>query len=100
MRFPVLTNTVRYSVQFQAKMVLALSVVHNFIRLHGGVDDEIEQSANSVFEHVEAARKESDPVMSVEMSEGIRLRDDIALKMWNNYETILQKRRAQRSQRI
>ena len=97
MRFPVLTNPGRYPVEFQSDMVIALCVVHNYIRIHGGCNDEIEQRANAtLYAESESDDNQDRPENDLISNEGSRHRDAIAHEMWNDYQKYLAARKAKR----
>ena len=99
MRFPVLTNPVRYPVEFQSDMVIALCVVHNYIRIQGGKDDDIEQRANDALDKDDSIDEYHEhPENGVISQEASRQRDTIAFEMWHHYQKYLAARKQKRSQ--
>ncbi|ETV65967.1 hypothetical protein H257_17445 [Aphanomyces astaci] len=79
MRFPVLSSGVRYDCAFQVDVVLALCVVHNFIRLRGIRNDRFEQEADVQLDAVDDG--ESNPPPNALPPEEP---DNKAAKEWRN----------------
>ena len=85
-------------------MVLALCVVHNFIRLNGGAGDDIAKEAQTAMNNETNSYSDQGelPEHLQTSTEGNRIRDKIAMKMWSDYckyiaakkESRRQKRRA------
>mgnify|MGYP007095360110 CR=1 FL=1 len=78
--------------------MIALCVVHNFLRLNGGSSDQIEKDAEAEYE---AQLKERDfpEKQSPELppsSDAKKLRDQIAQDMWDDYVRLLESRRQRR----
>ncbi|ETV78025.1 hypothetical protein H257_08242 [Aphanomyces astaci] len=102
MRFPVLSCGVRYDYSFQVSLVMALCVVHNFIRRWGVRQDRFEQDADILRrqQQQEAVSDQNDPADHVEdadSDEAKLWRDSIAGTMWVNYQNLLNERRRRRS---
>jgi hypothetical protein len=64
-------------------LVIALCVVHNFIRRHGGANDYYNQFAESI-EQI-GGRNNGAP-RQPESSVAKRHRDEIAQRMWEDYQ--------------
>ncbi|KAF0736938.1 hypothetical protein AaE_008962 [Aphanomyces astaci] len=98
-RFPVLVTAVEYDYKFQVDLVLALCMLHNFIRRHG--HDTIEQEvADEVRRQNEEHMGPNDvPLFSeaLESSEAKMWRDQIAQDMWNQYRSTQRARRNRNS---
>jgi hypothetical protein len=98
MRFPVLVNPVSYSIEFQSNLVIALAVVHNFIRIHGGSGDLIEVEAEDEIRRQQKVMEgDNDDQLStteanVESPTAKALRDGIANAMWEQYQETLRRR--------
>lgn len=72
----------QYPFQFQVSLVIALCVVHNFIRRNGGEHDYYNRQP------VKAQRRDRVDLENVQ-SESVhakRLRDEIATRMWSDYQ--------------
>ncbi|KAF0747954.1 hypothetical protein AaE_007533 [Aphanomyces astaci] len=93
-RFSVLVCPVEYNYKFQVDLVLALCLLHNFIRRHG--NDSLEQ------EVVDEIRRQNEQPMdssdmplfneALESSEAKTWRDEIAQDMWDQYQITLRAR--------
>ncbi|KAF0708873.1 hypothetical protein AaE_013059 [Aphanomyces astaci] len=102
MRFPVLFHGVRYNYKFQVQLVMGLCTLHNFIRLHGGRDDEMERQASNMH-RVErrtplSANERAQFDDAPECEEAKVWRDGIAQSMWHQYRQHLAQRRELRRQ--
>ncbi|KAF0705149.1 hypothetical protein AaE_014638 [Aphanomyces astaci] len=97
MRFPVLFQGVRYNYKFQVQLVMALCTLHNFIRLHGGRDDEVERQASDVIRAESQAPINGNDRANFddapESEEAKVWRDGIAQSMWEQYQQYLVQRR-------
>ena len=90
-RFDVLVSTPEYGQLFQAKLVQALMVIHNFIRVHDPHDkpdleddeDEEDDDFGDLQSHVSRA----------ERTRAAQRRDKIALAMWDDYKRVRRHRR-------
>ena len=84
-QFRILVAAPEYDIQTQAKIVLAICTLHNFIHIHDpddleGATDEIEcRSSRRTREHYGKSITES------EKKRGDERRDKIAKKMWDDY---------------
>ncbi|KAH9117255.1 hypothetical protein AeMF1_008951 [Aphanomyces euteiches] len=103
-RFPVHSHAVQYDYQFQVDMVMALCVLHNFIRVHGCRDDIYVREAVQ-----ELRRRRREPLNEndrpqrhpdMESGEAKEWRDQIAGDMWAQYQEILSQRRNARHQSV
>lgn len=91
-RFKILVSTPEYSIDTQARLVQALAVVHNFIRVHDPDDNKYKVNGADG-----GATEDSGPenncdtagvqnVTRGERSRAAQLRDNIAAEMWKDYE--------------
>ncbi|KAH9153227.1 hypothetical protein LEN26_003585 [Aphanomyces euteiches] len=92
-RFPVLCYPVQYDYLFQTKVVVALCVVHNFIRFNGCVDDVFVQEADQSLSSQNSAGDAADEPLEQDSDEAKSWRDEIAESMWHQYLEIRRSRR-------
>ncbi|KAF0703189.1 hypothetical protein AaE_015505 [Aphanomyces astaci] len=100
-RFPVLGTPVQYDYGFQVELVMALCVVHNFIRVHGCRNDiYVTQAIQDLRIRREEPLNESDRPQhhpEMESTEAKEWRDGIAVKMWTQYQETMSRRNQRRS---
>jgi hypothetical protein len=100
-RFPILTTRPEYPFPVQAKIVIALCILHNFIKVTGGED--------TFFEHDEDQRENDagdEEVIGVlgrtegtaDRAAAAAMRDAIAEQMWADYQSHLRNGRARNTQ--
>jgi hypothetical protein len=88
-RFPVLVASMQYPYQFQVSLVIALCVVHNFIRRHGGAEDYF----NQMQVETESLNVVKNPSRLLhESNQAKEQRDKIASRMWSDYQECLGRR--------
>ena len=96
-KFRLLSAGASYSVSSQAKMVLAICALHNFIRVHDEVDEEniygvdIEEGGRFQYPDADQLRNYlgSGTVTREEQERASACRDDIANRMWVDYQLYL-----------
>ncbi|KAH9105585.1 hypothetical protein LEN26_014709 [Aphanomyces euteiches] len=94
-RFPVLSYPVEYSYTFQVDLVLSLCTLHNFI-LQNFTDDFESQVIEELRLQNQLPLTPDDyaaDCYQVESDEAKRWRDDIASRMWAQYQATLRRRR-------
>jgi hypothetical protein len=86
--FKVLVTTPEYSLKTQAQLVLALIVIHNFIRIFDPEDlPEPDDDNNGPNQGTEENTGRLQMGVSVEeKSRATKFRDEIAKKMWQDYQ--------------
>jgi hypothetical protein len=96
-RFAALSKPMEYSVEDQAKIMQALCVIHNFIRIHD--PDDIPKinkvDINPEPMHVSGMDNLRGSVSRAEREKASRKRDEIAKAMWDSYQDTVQRRRTQ-----
>jgi len=93
MRFPILKVATHYPIETQVKIPAAAVVLHNIIRLHKG-DDEWLSSQETLIDHrkfvvlpTDSERYRDDVTqLNSQRNEANAMRDDIAKRMWTDYE--------------
>jgi hypothetical protein len=92
-RFKVLTAAQEYPIDFQARLVSALAVIHNFIRIHDPrepedeYDDEPEDEDNTEDEGNPGDNMaNSSTVHGAERGRAADRRERIAQNMWRDYQ--------------
>ncbi|KAH9151365.1 hypothetical protein LEN26_003875 [Aphanomyces euteiches] len=92
-RFPILCTGIQYDYCFQVDVVLAVCLLHNFIRAHG-VQSDIFDESDIESQNQEAEENErNNEVESSDSNEAKEWRDSIANAMWRQYKTVLRSRR-------
>jgi hypothetical protein len=91
-RFPILKtmHTHAYSFPMQAKIVQCAFLIHNFIRVNQGYEDEYDVAAEEEIE--ERLNPGSVDVDDVDDNTAVSWRDDIASSMWLQYRRELLRR--------
>ncbi len=80
-----------YSVRTQAKLVHAICLLHNFIRIHDPDDCEpVVQDAEEHLQPAEGAQSFGGPIQAAERAEATLRRDQIAKEMWESYVTYME----------
>jgi hypothetical protein len=85
-RFRLLVVAPEYDLATQAKMVPAICVLHNFIRIHDMDDIPVVEGfrrATSAFVGL------GGDISSAERNEASELRESIAIAMWDSYKSII-----------
>jgi len=94
-RFPILVNMHSYPFQFQIALVLSCFMIHNFIRMNQGYDDEFDAWSDV---DDEAGDDPEEPIAGIDeeqaITAGAGFRHDIAQHMWNDYQAELGDRAA------
>jgi hypothetical protein len=90
-RFGLMTAAPEYSLETQAKMVPALCVLHNFIRVHDPDDTEMFWKENELVQHLVHRNREDfwHAVGQEERTRAGQERDRIAKAMWQQYQEYL-----------
>jgi hypothetical protein len=94
MRYPILKAATLYDISTQVDIAVACCVTHNFIRLHNG-DMSLPQDASIDIneQNMRSVPQEDDrynsdvPTFNNERQAGNAMRDDIAMRMWEDYIT-------------
>ena len=101
-RFRILDQMPAYSLEDQAKIVLACHLLHNFLRVNEQQRDELTvEEENEIAERVRtrhAAHQARPPlrfngVTDAEREAADRRRDEIAEQLWATYQNQLRRRR-------
>jgi hypothetical protein len=71
-----------YSLRVQAQLILALAVLHNFIRIHDPSDLPTEDDDAQDYANNENGLQDNAGVNDT----GARFREEIALRMWQDYQ--------------
>jgi hypothetical protein len=82
-RFKILVTAQEYSLEDQARLVSALAVVHNFIRLHDPNDNDFEED----FSQQSRGRISRGKEPKDEEGHAAERRERIALAMWRDYKS-------------
>lgn len=95
-RFKLLVVSPEYDLATQAKMVPAICVLHNFIRIHD-VDDlpvVSDSQRRAVLRDVSADTLGSlgGDISNAEKNRASELRESIAKEMWNSYQLLVTER--------
>lgn len=95
-RFQIFAKPVEWPVETQAKLVQALAVVHNIIRIYDPQDDLRDQiigADDHVNEASEDVGKLGKEMSSAERNAAEVFRDNIASDMWDSYQEEVARRR-------
>lgn len=88
MRFPLLSSMHPYSFPTQIDLVMSCFMIHNFIRMNQGYDDEFDRWDMPVMD--EAPEPAEEPAYSSQTAQQQRAanlqRDVIAQEMWEDYQ--------------
>ena len=90
-RFRILSISPEYSVQVQAKLVLAVCALHNFIRSYDP-EDGVAYDTEEIIREVTQPEAEQfgTRITREESEEASQRRDEIAHAMWAQYQEYLQ----------
>jgi len=88
-RFPLLQSMHSYQLAFQIQLVMSCFMIHNFIRMNQGYEDDFDAWVES--EHTSTSDLSTDAIESNNES-AEELRDQIAQAMWVQYQHELEKR--------
>lgn len=92
-RFQIFKAAPEYSIETQAKIVQALCVVHNFIRVHDPDDFEYEREPILDEPDDVAYGELGGAAGTSERNRASKFRDTIALSMWDDYQRLKGRRR-------
>jgi hypothetical protein len=98
-RFAAAVKPMQYSIRDQGKIVQALCVIHNFIRIHDpndipDIDEDDEDDEDPDYASVPGNLTRD--ISRAEREEAAALRDKIANEMWSSYQKTV-RRRARRT---